>query len=217
MMLDGPPANRPPHWRFLDTMSALSPLRASRRGLVGRRLALVAAGTLLAALPGRQAARAASPTGKLVESEPKAPPEFSFADAEGKVHTVADFAGKGLVINLWATWCPPCVAEMPALDRAQAALAGEGIVVLALSSDRGGKEKVEPFYRERGIRTLGIWLDPRGTATRTLGARGLPTTVILDRQGRERARLEGAAEWDTPEMLATIRRLVAVEEAPART
>lgn len=176
---------------------------ASRRRMVTGGLALAA--TLQAGLPARQA-RAAG-LGRLVEDPPRPLPEFGFTDAEGKPHGVADFAGRGLVVNLWATWCAPCVAEMPALDRAQAALAGQGVVVLALSSDRGGKAQVEGFYRERGIRTLGIWLDPRGAAMRALGARGLPTTVIVDRQGQERARLEGAAEWDTPEMLAAIRRL----------
>lgn len=187
-------------------MAALSPLRLSRR----RVSALAAAGaTLAAALPGRQAALAEGTNGKLVETEPPVPaPAFSFTDAGGKEHGAADFAGQGLVVNLWATWCPPCVAEMPALDRAQAALAEEGVKVLALSSDREGRAKVEPFYRDRGIRHLGLWLDPRGAATRALGARGLPTTVVIDRKGWERARLVGPAEWDKPEMLAAIRRLV---------
>lgn len=186
-------------------MAALSPLRPTRR----RALALAAGATLTAALPGRQAALAQGTNGKLVETEPPVPaPAFSFTDAEGKEHGAADFAGQGLVVNLWATWCPPCVAEMPALDRAQAALAEEGVTVLALSSDREGRAKVEPFYRDRGIRHLGLWLDPRGAATRALGARGLPTTVLIDRKGRERARLVGPAEWDKPEMLAAIRRLV---------
>jgi hypothetical protein len=80
--------------------------------------------------------------------------------------------------------------------------------VLALSSDREARAKVEPFYRDRGIRHLGLWLDPRGAAQRAFGARALPTTVIIDRKGQERARLEGPAEWDKPELLAAIRRLV---------
>ena len=187
-------------------MLPLSLLPGSRRDLLARSLALAAAGTLQAGLETGQA-RAAS-LGRLVESAPRPVPDLAFTDAEGKPHGLADFAGRGLVINLWATWCPPCVAEMPALDRAQAALAAEGVVVLALSSDRGGKAQVEPFYREQGIRHLGLWLDPRGAAQRALGVRGLPTSLILDREGRERARLEGAAEWDKPEMLANIRRLV---------
>ncbi len=103
---------------------------------------------------------------------------------------------------------------MPALDRAAAALATDAIVVLPLSSDRGGLNTVQGFYERTQIRTLRIWLDPRGAATRALGARGLPTTIIVDRSGRERARLEGDAAWDAPEFLATIRRL-AGRAAPA--
>lgn len=190
----------------MDTMVALSGMRASRRGLL-----LAAAGTLAAPVLGRKA-RAAG-VRPLAPSGPKPLPDFTFTDAEGKPHSVADFAGKGLLINLWATWCPPCVAEMPALDRAQAALADEDILVLALSSDRGGKAQVEAFYQARDIRRLGLWLDPRGAASRALGARGLPTSVIVDRQGREMARLEGDAAWDAPAMLADIRRLVGPKPA----
>jgi thiol-disulfide isomerase/thioredoxin len=172
--------------------------------------ALTAGGTLLAPLRGGQAAPAGgSGLAKLREAAtPQAlPPELTFTDAEGKAFGIGDFAGRGLVVNLWATWCPPCVAEMPALDRMQAALAAEGIAVLALSSDRGGRGAVEPFYQRTGVRHLGIWLDPRGAAARALGARGLPTSVLVDRSGQERARLEGEAAWDHPEMIAAVRRL----------
>jgi thiol-disulfide isomerase/thioredoxin len=215
MTAEGPSAKRPPHWELLDTMAALSRLKTTRR----RALALAAAtgATLTAALPARQAgAQGAAAAGKLVETEPKPAPAFSFTDAEGRGCAASDFAGQGLVVNLWATWCPPCVAEMPALDRAQAALAEEGVRVLALSSDREGRARVEPFFRDRGIRHLGLWLDPRGAAQRALGARGLPTTVVIDRKGHERARLEGPAEWDKPEMLAAIRRLVGPPPAASK-
>ena len=135
-------------------------------------------------------------------------PEITFTNAVGRDHTLADFAGRGLVINLWATWCPPCVAEMPALDRLAGMLERENIQVLPLSSDRGGREVVQAFYERTRINALRVWLDPRGAATRALRARGLPTTIIVDRAGRERARLEGDAAWDAPEFVAVIRRLV---------
>jgi thiol-disulfide isomerase/thioredoxin len=183
-------------------MAALSGLDLPRRGLL-----LATAGTLAAA-PGGRKARAAGPYGRLAEDGPKPLPDFTFTDAEGLERRIADFAGTGLLINLWATWCGPCVEEMPALDRAQAALLGDGIQVLALSSDRGGKAVVEPFLRDKKITRLGLWLDPRGAAGRAMGVRGLPTTVVVDRQGRETARLEGAAAWDAPEMLAAVGRLV---------
>jgi len=175
-----------------------------------------AAALIQAGLSARPAMAAAHGFARLREAE--APlPDFTFTDAEGRPHGVADFAGRGLVINLWATWCPPCVAEMPALDRLAAALAREGILVLPLSSDRGGAAAVRAFYERTEVRHLGIWLDPRGAAGRALGVRGLPTTLIVDRGGRERARLEGDAAWDAPEFIAAIRRLTARgAPAPAR-
>jgi hypothetical protein len=97
---------------------------------------------------------------------------------------------------------------MPALDRLAKTLAPERILVLPLSSDRGGLPVVQAFYERTNVTTLGIWLDPRGSASRSLRARGLPTTLIIDRSGRESARLEGDAAWDAPEFITAIRRLV---------
>ena len=135
-------------------------------------------------------------------------PAIAFYDRDGGEVTLSHFLGQGLVLNLWATWCPPCVAEMPALDRLAQSLGGERIAVLPLSSDRGGAVVVEAFYRRVGLTSLGIWLDPRGAAARMLGARALPTTIIIDRAGQERARLEGEAAWDQPVFIAAIRRIV---------
>ncbi len=180
----------------------------SRRSVLKAAPALAAATLIQAGLPARPAMAAPHGLSRLREAE-AALPALTFTDAQGQEKTLADFAGQGVVVNLWATWCPPCVAEMPALDRMAAALAQEGIAVLPLSSDRGGAAVVQAFYERTQVKTLGVWLDPRGAAARALGARGLPTTVIVDRSGRERARLEGDAAWDAPEFLAAVRRLTA--------
>jgi thiol-disulfide isomerase/thioredoxin len=174
-------------------------------------LAAMVAGTTATATVPRQASAAGDGGAAKLREVPGGrplPEGLVFQDAEGREQRFDAFRGRGLVVNFWATWCPPCVAEMPALDRAQAILTREGIEVLPLSSDRGGRAQVEPFYARTGLRHLGIWLDPRGAAGRALGVRGLPTTLILDRAGLEVARLEGEAEWDNPAMLAAIRRLV---------
>jgi thiol-disulfide isomerase/thioredoxin len=141
-------------------------------------------------------------------AKPIAPADIPFLDGDGTPHHLAEFAGKGLVLNLWATWCVPCVAEMPALAAMAQAVAGERIAVLPLSSDRGGAQVVRKFYAQHDIQALQVWLDPKGEAARGWGARGLPTTLILDRQGREVARLEGAVDWSGAASLAELRRLV---------
>lgn len=151
-------------------------------------------------------ARAAHGPEKLREGVAPMPP-ITFNDAEGAAKTLEDFKGQALVINFWATWCPPCVAEMPSLDRVQALLREEGFLVLPLSSDRGGAAQVRNFYERIGVLNLPILLDPRGAAARLLGARALPTTIIVNRRGEEAARLEGDAAWDRPDMLAALRRL----------
>jgi thiol-disulfide isomerase/thioredoxin len=186
----------------------------TRRSVLVAAPALAAATLIQAGLPARPAIAAPYGMNRLRENVARLP-DLAFTDAEGRPKTMADFAGRGVLINLWATWCPPCVAEMPALDRLAAALAAENIAILPLSSDRGGAPVVQAFYQRTQVKNLGVWLDPRGAAARTLGARGLPTSVIVDRSGRERARLEGDAAWDAPEFLALIRRLTARGPAEA--
>jgi thiol-disulfide isomerase/thioredoxin len=139
---------------------------------------------------------------------PAAPAPATFRDGAGGAHSLAEFRGKGLVVNLWATWCVPCVAEMPALQTLAKAVAAARIEVLPLSSDRGGAETVRKFYAAHGIHALDVWLDPKGEAARAWGARGLPTTLIIDRQGREMARLEGPYDWASEATIDTLRRLV---------
>ncbi|MBV9785960.1 MAG: TlpA family protein disulfide reductase [Acidisphaera sp.] len=143
----------------------------------------------------------------MVPTDPPRPlPPLNLVDADGNAHTLAEFSGRGVVLNLWATWCVPCVAEMPALNTL-AGQVGPEIAVLALSSDRGGAPTVEAFYREHAITNLSVWLDLHGDALHALNARGIPTTLIIDKQGRERGRLEGAIDWARKDALDTVRRL----------
>jgi thiol-disulfide isomerase/thioredoxin len=139
---------------------------------------------------------------------PAIPAAATFQEADGTARSLGDYVGKGLVVNLWATWCVPCVAEMPELQDLARKVAGEGILVLPLSSDRGGAEVVRRFYAANRIEALPVLLDPRGEAGRAWGARGLPTTIVIDRQGRERGRVEGAIDWASAATVAELRRLV---------
>ena len=176
---------------------------------VKRRTIVAAGATLLAALPGRKL-RAASGLPDLSRWTPAAPkplPEFKWTDASGAEHTAAELAGQGVVLNFWATWCVPCVAEMPALDELARLVARDKVAVLALSSDRGGAAAVERFYKEKGIRTLAVLLDPRGDAARAFGSRAIPTTVVINRAGQERGRFEGAADWANAVSVAKLRQV----------
>lgn len=173
-----------------------------------RRTIVRAAGaTLVAGLAGRnsRAAEASLPEPRLAEGLGKPLPELRFRLPDGTERTLADYAGRPVVLNFWATWCVPCVAEMPALD----ALAGAmpGAAVLPLSSDRGGLAAVQRFYAARGVAHLPVVLDPLGAAARAAGARGIPTTLLIDARGLERGRVEGAADWASAAAMAMVRGL----------
>ncbi len=133
-------------------------------------------------------------------------PVAAFADANGNPKTFADFRGKLVVVNFWATWCAPCVAEMQSLDQL-AALVRQDIVVIALSQGRGGKPAVAPFYNRQNIKHLPIYLDPRGVTRRALGISALPTTVIYDHGGQEVGRLVGTAAWDSPSAIVFLKEI----------
>jgi thiol-disulfide isomerase/thioredoxin len=131
--------------------------------------------------------------------EIKPAPLLSFVGEDGQKLTLEKFRGKIVVLNLWATWCTPCIAEMPMLDRLQQQLENLGVVVVALSIDRGGPEIVREFYDEHGIEHLGVYVDPTMRAQQDISAIGLPTTILIDREGNDRGRIVGPAEWDDAE------------------
>ncbi len=180
--------------------------------LITRRAMVAMAGGTLAAAGWPRKPRAQDlkdlSTALKASNPPVAAPDIVFVDADGGQHRLSDFRGHGMVINLWATWCVPCVAEMPSLAALSRMLAPADIAVLPLSSDRGGAAAVEAFFRKHAISGLPVLLDPQGAAARAFGAEGIPTSVIIDKAGRERARLEGSADWSAPDAAAVVRKLV---------
>ncbi len=187
-------------------------LAPARRRLLA---ALAAFGLVPLALPAVRA-RAAQPAkdsfdGNIlaenftwVES-PKPAPATPIAMADGQETSLAAFQGQVVLLNFWATWCAPCVREMPSLDRLQAELRGEGLAVVAVSQDFAGLELVQPFFERLKLENLAIYLDSDGALGKAFGIVGLPTTLLIDRQGRVVGGLEGPAEWDSDEAVALIR------------
>ena len=143
---------------------------------------------------------------------PQVLPELQFSDVNGKRLSLADFRGKHVLLNVWATWCPPCRQELPTLDRLQDELGGSGLQVIALSTDTGRAGIVQRLYRELGLPETGIFIDETGSAMRDLRVFALPTTMLIDGEGNEVGRKVGPAVWDSPEAVAFFRARLADAE-----
>ena len=144
--------------------------------------------------------------------EPRELPDVGFSDGDGQSVKLSSFRGKVVLLNVWATWCPPCRKEMPTLDRLQAKLGGSRFEVVALSIDRSGPSVVRSFYDEIGIKALRIYIDQSGEASSALNVYGIPTTLLIDHAGRELGRKIGPAQWDSPEIVKLIQSYI---EMPA--
>jgi len=140
-------------------------------------------------------------------SQPFAAPTISLTDSDGHTLELSELRGNLVLVNLWATWCEPCLREMPSLERLQSRL-GERIAVLAVSEDRGGNKAVEPFIAKLGLKSVKIYIDPKSEVGHAFGARGLPTSFLIDREGKVLGRVEGAAEWDSPKILGVLEPLL---------
>jgi thiol-disulfide isomerase/thioredoxin len=173
---------------------------------------IVAALVLVALVLGSPVIRAGEPDGIKVgefipAASPQPAPEVSFTGLDGSTAALADFKGKFVLLNLWATWCQPCIKEMPSLAALQARF-GPALTVLAVSEDRGGAVIVKLFVEKLGLDRLQTYLDPKSTASRAFEVRGLPTTLIIGGDGQVLGRVEGAADWDSEAMRAVLTRLM---------
>jgi thiol-disulfide isomerase/thioredoxin len=137
---------------------------------------------------------------------------LAFDGPDGTRVTVSALAGKTLLLNLWATWCIPCRAEMPALDRLQASLGSSRFQVVPVNVDTARLEKARDFFGEIGAKSLPYYADHSADILQSLKTVGLPTTVLIGRDGCEIGTMAGPAQWDSPEAKALIQRL----EAPAQ-
>lgn len=139
------------------------------------------------------------------------PPQEPFFDRQGQPVTLANFKGKVVVLNFWATWCAPCVKELPSLDRLQAKRGGDDFVVIALDVERESDAKAAPFMEEHDVMALEPYSDPKMKVWHAFMLEGLPTTILIGPDGRMIARHEGGAEWDSDAVLAEIDKLLATQ------
>jgi peroxiredoxin len=145
---------------------------------------------------------------------PTLAPDFAAPDLHGQAVSLASLRGKVVVVNVWATWCPPCRQEMPSMERLAAHFRGRDFQLLAVSQDESAKEPVEAFARELGL-SFPILLDPERQVGERFGVWGYPETFVIDRNGYVVERVIGPREWDSPESIAAIEALIAADEMPA--
>lgn len=135
-------------------------------------------------------------------------PDFALPDLEGRVHSLSEYAGNVVFLNVWATWCPPCREEMPSMERLYRQYASQGLVMLAVSEDEGPKDQVEAFVRSLGL-SFPILLDPEGKIPKAYGVTGYPETFLIDRSGRIVDHTIGPEHWFSDAARAKIETLLA--------
>jgi thiol-disulfide isomerase/thioredoxin len=145
---------------------------------------------------------------QLTEGTPLAP-AVTFYDAEGKALSLNDFRGRYVLVNLWATWCGPCINELPSLIRLQAELPQDRITVLPLDLERHDAQKVREFLERTRIEGLPIYIDRDFSAMRGFAANELPLTILIDAEGNEIARAAGEQQWDHADSVAFLKAISA--------
>ncbi|SHL46985.1 Thiol-disulfide isomerase or thioredoxin [Roseovarius litoreus] len=141
-------------------------------------------------------------------SEPQPVSQIPFTRQDGTTGTLADYQGKHIVLNFWATWCAPCRKEMPMLSELQTELGGDAFEVVTLATGRNAPPAMKKFFDEIGVDNLPLHRDPQSAIAREMGVFGLPITVILTPEGQEIARLQGDAHWNSDSAKAILRALI---------
>lgn len=144
-----------------------------------------------------------------LERNPRVPDVPAFLDARGRETTLAAFRGKVVVLNFWATWCAPCIHEMPSLDRLAERFRGRPFALVALNEDREGAAKAGPFLAGLKLRNVALYTDPQSRVQWAFKVGSLPTTIVFDAAGREVGRLARPADWSSPEAIALIEHFIA--------
>ncbi|MBF9034821.1 redoxin family protein [Rhodobacterales bacterium HKCCE2091] len=198
MIASGPAANRPPHIAFEDLSLMPHPIRF-------RRLALYLAAALSANAALAEAVeppREGDMRAMVLAEAPGPVPATAFTDFDGAEHSLADYAGRYVLLNFWATWCQPCREEMPALDALERELGGEDFAVVTIATGRNPEPAVTRFFEEEALVALPKFIDPTQALAREMGVFGLPVTILIDPEGREVGRMTGGADWTSPEARA---------------
>lgn len=164
-----------------------------------------------------KAARSGDMEKLIIHDEARPRLETQFETGSGAARHIEDFAGKVMVVNFWATWCPPCREEMPSIDRLRGEMASDGFDVIAISMDRASTSKIKDFFSAipqpdgdaYRVEHLDVYREPSLRIGTEGGILGMPITLILDREGREIARLQGGAKWDAPEAKEMLKAIIA--------
>ena len=176
-----------------------------------QRLAAVfgAALAVLYVIPSVEASPAIPPALSALKADPapKPAPAATFLDARGHPQPLSGFKGRVVILNLWATWCAPCVEELPAVAKLAAALGPGKVAVVAVNASHDDAAKVADFLKSHGAGNLAVYRDPDLSVLTAFGSQGLPFSVVIDGKGREIARASGPMKWDDPAAIAYFKAL----------
>ena len=139
------------------------------------------------------------------KKEPEPVGEIKFVDGSGAARTLAEFKGRVVLMNIWATWCVPCRKEMPALDKLQESMGSDKFEVVAMSVDRAGVAASAKFLESINVKNLKLYADPTARLNGVLKVFAMPSSILIDAEGREVGRLLGEADWNSEDAKKLIR------------